>query len=44
MNPGGYGGTMYMGSVESGFQRVETPPMVAPDLAEQQPLPDGCGF
>jgi hypothetical protein len=44
MNSGGYGGTMYMGSVESGFQQVEEPPMVAPDLAEEGPQPEGCAY
>jgi hypothetical protein len=44
MNTSGYGGTMYMGSVESGFQPVEEPPMVAPDLAEEGPQPDGCAY
>jgi hypothetical protein len=44
MNTGGYGGTMYMGSVDSGFQPVEEPPIVAPDLAEEGPQPEECNF
>jgi hypothetical protein len=44
MNPGGYGGTMFMGSVESGFQREENPPLVAPELADEGPQPDGCAY
>jgi hypothetical protein len=35
---------MYMGSVDSGFQPVEEPPIVAPDLAEEGPQPEECNF
>ncbi len=44
MNPGGYGGQAFRGSVEAGLAPAEMPVGFAADLAEQAPLPDGCAF
>jgi hypothetical protein len=44
MNPGGYGGTAFKGSVQTGFEAAELPPDFAMELEETEPLPDGCAF
>lgn len=44
MQPGGYGGTAYKGSVRSGFKATPVPPKFAAELENAQPLPDGCAF
>jgi hypothetical protein len=44
MQPGGYGGTTYKGSVRSGFNPAPVPPKFAAALEKAQPLPDGCAF
>ena len=44
MNRAGYGGEAFVGSVESGFVESDTADGVAPGLAEEPPLPDGCAF
>lgn len=44
MNPGGYGGAVLKGSVESGFKPATLPEDFAARLAKQPPLPDGCAF
>ncbi|MEL6560414.1 MAG: hypothetical protein AAFQ94_19650 [Bacteroidota bacterium] len=44
MNNVGYGGRVYYGSVEEGFEIGEMPEAFAWDLVQEQPLPDGCDF
>jgi hypothetical protein len=44
MNPTGYGGTAFKGSVQSGFQEAKLDPGFAIDLLHESPLPDGCAF
>ena len=44
MNPGGYGGVVFKGSVQQGFQEAGVSPGFAADLADETPLPDGCAF
>jgi hypothetical protein len=44
MNPGGYGGTAFRGSVGDGFDIIQLKPDFAADLAQSEPLPAGCGF
>lgn len=42
MHPTGYGGTVYQGSVSSGFQAMQKPADFAAALKEAAPLPTGC--
>jgi hypothetical protein len=44
LQPGGYGGAAFKGSVQAGFEAVELPADFAVDLAEELPLPQGCAF
>lgn len=44
MSDGGYGGTAFKGSVESGFAPAPLSPGFASRLAQQPPLPDSCAF
>ena len=44
MNTGGYGGTAYKGSVQTGFVQTTPAPGFAAHLATQTPLPAGCEF
>ena len=44
MNTGGYGGTAYKGSVQTGFVPAMPAPSFAAQLATQAPLPAGCEF
>ena len=44
MNPGGYGGTVFKGSVKTGFKPAVPDTEFATGLAKQAPLPDGCDF
>lgn len=44
MNPGGYGGQAMRGSVDQGFEAAALDVGFAAELAEAQPLPDGCAF
>jgi hypothetical protein len=44
MNPGGYGGTAFKGSVKTGFKQAMPDAGFAAGLAKQAPLPDGCDF
>lgn len=44
MHPNGYGGLVMEGSVEGGFEQDKLGADFASDLAETQPLPDGCNF
>ncbi len=44
MNPGGYGGQVFKGSVASGFESVELDAGFASDLEQTEPLPTGCDF
>ncbi len=44
MNPGGYGGMAFKGSVETGFQEAELDPQFAAEAATLAPLPNGCAF
>ena len=43
MNPGGYGGAAFQGSV-GGFAAGDLDPTFADAVSEQPPLPDGCDF
>jgi hypothetical protein len=42
MHPTGYGGTAFKGSVAHGFVEAEPAAGFAADLADQEPLPQGC--
>jgi hypothetical protein len=44
MQPGGYGGQAFRGTVADGFEQATPPPAFAPALADMPPLPDGCAF
>lgn len=44
MNPQGYGGQVFKGSVAQGFSEAEVAEDFAVDLAQQEPLPTGCSF
>jgi hypothetical protein len=44
MNNVGYGGAVFQGSIQSGFNGVELDPNFASNLSETPPLPDGCAF
>ena len=44
MNTGGYGGTAYKGSVQTGFVQATPAPGFAAQLATQAPLPAACEF
>jgi len=44
MSVGGYGGTAFKGSVAGGFSAVELAADFAVELAEVEPLPQGCAF
>ncbi len=45
MNDAGYGGVAFSGSVEEGFAAdPSVTPELAPQLAEESPLPSGCAF
>jgi hypothetical protein len=45
MNDAGYGGVAFGGSVEAGFAAdASVAAQLAPQLAEQAPLPNGCAF
>jgi len=44
MNPGGYGGTAFKGSVATGFEPAELAAGFAPNAATLEPLPNGCAF
>jgi hypothetical protein len=44
MHPGGYGGTAFKGSVQTGFVKAELSPQFAADLAKSPPLPQSCTF
>lgn len=44
MHPGGYGGQAFHGTVRRGFRPADLDAFFAANLAEQPPLPDGCGF
>lgn len=44
MNPGGYGGQSYVGSVREGFRLARADAHFARDLASQPPLPGACAF
>jgi hypothetical protein len=44
MNPEGYGGIVYKGSVQSGFQEGQPEPEFAAELERMPPLPDSCAF
>jgi len=44
MHPHGYGGTVWQGSVEMGFEPVQMDANFAPNLEEIEPLPTGCAF
>jgi hypothetical protein len=44
MNPGGYGGKAFFGSIATGFVPKTLAPDFAATLAQQPPLPDGCAF
>jgi hypothetical protein len=44
MNPGGYGGTVYKGSVQAGFEAAELSPEFAAEADGLAPLPGSCAF
>jgi hypothetical protein len=44
MHPGGYGGTVAVGTAEGGFELRPGDPSFHPELAGAKPLPDGCAF
>jgi hypothetical protein len=44
MNPGGYGGTVYKGSVQAGFEAEELSPEFAAEADGLAPLPSSCAF
>ena len=44
MHPGGYGGTAFKGSVQTGFVQATPAPNFAMHLATQTPLPTACDF
>lgn len=44
MNPGGYGGQAYRGSVEEGFAATELEPGFAPGVGDMPPQPTDCAF
>lgn len=44
MHPSGYGKQVLQGSVASGFEELVSESAIAPELASQPPLPDGCAF
>jgi hypothetical protein len=44
MHPGGYGGVVFKGSVEEGFEEVMVPPEFAQSIETEDPQPAGCAF
>jgi hypothetical protein len=44
MHPGGYGGTVFRGSVADGFEIIQLGSDFAESLSESEPLPSGCAF
>ncbi len=44
MNTGGYGGTALRGSPAAGFEPAPLAADFAADVADQEPLPEGCAF
>ena len=44
MNEAGYGSDAMIGSLETGFSKVELPEGFGGDLQSQPPLPTGCNF
>lgn len=44
MNVGGYGGVAFRGSVSGGFAAADLAADFAAELAELEPLPQGCAF
>ena len=44
MHPGGYGGIVYKGSVQSGFKEGQPEPEFATELERMSPLPESCAF
>ncbi len=44
MNNSGYGEVVYTGSVEEGFARDTLDAGFAAEVADQEPLPEGCAF
>ena len=44
MHPGGYGGALVRGSVQSGFREAKAEPGFAAAVEKLPPLPDGCAF
>ena len=44
MQPGGYGGSAFRGSIQAGFLEDELAESFAEDVEDLSPLPDGCAF
>ncbi len=44
MNTSGYGGEVFKGSVEGGFEQTDLSPDFAGGLEKESPLPTGCAF
>jgi len=44
MNKAGYGGVVFKGTVQGGFNKASLPPGFAADIEKISPQPDGCAF
>ena len=44
MNPGGYGGKAFTGSMSEGFKEFQPDPGFAAEVERDPPLPTGCAF
>jgi hypothetical protein len=44
MHPGGYGGTVLMGTVRTGFEEMEFDPDFAVEVESEPPQPTDCAF
>ena len=44
MHPGGYGGSVFRGSVQDGFRQAQPAADFAAGLDDAAPQPDGCAF
>ncbi len=44
MDPGGYGGDVFVGSADAGFELATPPPTLDASTEAEAPQPDGCAF
>lgn len=44
MHPDGYGGTVFKGSVQNGFEEAKVPSDFASEVENEPPQPEGCAF